>query len=78
LHVTINRTDDFDADVRCMQDVDRVLRRFVGQHKISLYIPRSDCTVVLEPLNRINPAPELIAALTEILGEDHVQLESAS
>jgi len=78
LHVTINRTEDFDADVRCMQEVDRVLRRFVGQHKISLYIPRSDCIVVLEPLNRINPAPELIAALTELLGEGRVQLEGAS
>jgi DNA polymerase-3 subunit alpha len=77
LHVTINRTEDFDADVRCMQEVDRVLRRFVGQHKISLYIPRSDCIVVLEPLNRINPAPELIAALTELLGEGRVQLEGA-
>ena len=78
LHVTINRTEDFDADVRSMQEIDRVLRRFVGQHKLSLYIPREDCTVVLEPFNRINPTPELIAELSELLGEDRVQLETGS
>ena len=75
LHVTLCRSEDFDADVRCMQEVDRILRRFAGQHKVSLYLPCDDCNVILEPLQRANPAPELIAALREILGEEQVQLE---
>jgi DNA polymerase-3 subunit alpha len=77
LHVTLNRSDDFDADVRAMQEIDRTLRRFVGEHKISLYIPRDDCLVVLEPFQRVNPAQELITTLQALLGEDHVQLEAA-
>lgn len=77
LHVTLQRSEDFDADVRAMQEIDRTLRRFVGDHKISLYIPRDDCLVVLEPFQRVNPAQELISTLQSLLGEDHVLLESA-
>jgi hypothetical protein len=58
-----------------MQEVDRVLRRFGGEHKVSLYVPCDDGNVVLEPMQRINPAPELVAALKTILGESQVQLE---
>ncbi|HZB94784.1 MAG TPA: hypothetical protein VE268_02385, partial [Herpetosiphonaceae bacterium] len=75
LHITLCRSDDFDADVRCMQEVDRVLRRFGGEHKVSLYIPRDDCNVVLEPMHHVNPTPELVDALKTILGEGQVQLE---
>jgi hypothetical protein len=58
-----------------MQEVDRVLRRFGGEHKVSLYIPRDDCNVVLEPMHHVNPTPELVDALKTILGEGQVQLE---
>ncbi|MDQ5854484.1 MAG: OB-fold nucleic acid binding domain-containing protein, partial [Chloroflexota bacterium] len=78
LHLTLCRSADFDADVRCMQEVDRALRRFAGEHKVSLYIPREDCNVVLEPLHRITPAPELITTLKTLLGESQVMLEGGS
>ena len=78
LHITLCRSADFDADVRCMQDVDRALRRFTGDHRVSLYVPREDCNVVLEPLQRVNPAPELLETLRGMLGEGQVVLEGAS
>ena len=78
LHITLCRSDDFDADVRCMQEVDKALRRFAGEHKVSLYMPRDDWNVVLEPYQRVNPSPELLTTLREILGDSRVQVESGS
>jgi DNA polymerase III subunit alpha len=78
LHLTLTRSDDFEADVRCMQEVGKILRNFAGTHELSLYVPRNDCNVVLKPMQGVNPIPELISALQTILSESQVQLESAT
>jgi hypothetical protein len=52
-----------------------VLQRFNGGHQVSLYLPTGECNVILEPMQRINPTPELITSLKEILGESQVMLE---
>jgi DNA polymerase-3 subunit alpha len=75
LHITLCRSDNADADIRCMQEVYKVLQRFNGGHQVSLYLPTGECNVILEPMQRINPTPELITSLKEILGESQVMLE---
>jgi DNA polymerase III subunit alpha len=77
LHITLCRSENADADIRCMQEVYKVLQRFDGGHQVSLYLPTGDCNVILQPMKRVNPTPELLASLKEILGETQVVLEGA-
>ena len=78
LHIHLPRTDDYVTDLRSMQEVARHLQKYRGDHKVILYLPKDDALVVLEPMERINPAQELVAQLTGLLGEGSVQVEQAA
>jgi DNA polymerase-3 subunit alpha len=75
LHIRLPRTEDYVTDLRSMQEVARHLEKHRGDHKVLLYLPKDDVLVVLEPMERINPAQELVAQLTGLLGEGSVQIE---
>ena len=78
LHIQLPRTDNYVTDLRSMQEVARRLQQFRGEHKVVLYLPKDDALVVLEPMERINPANELVSQLTALLGEGSVQVEQAA
>ncbi|GIV97874.1 MAG: DNA-directed DNA polymerase [Herpetosiphonaceae bacterium] len=78
LHIYLPRTGDFDQDVRTMQEVDRLLRAYEGDQRITIYLPNPIGQVVLEPARRINPTPDLLTGLTRLLGEDNCYLEQVS
>jgi DNA polymerase-3 subunit alpha len=75
LHIRLPRTEDYVTDLRSMQEVARHLEKHRGDHKVLLYLPKDDVLVVLEPMERINPAQELLSQLTGLLGEGSVQVE---
>ncbi len=72
LHITLRRTGNDDEDIRCMQEVHKLLCRFDGHHKVMLYVPQDSNQVILESLRRANPSPELLDHLTALLGDGAV------
>jgi DNA polymerase-3 subunit alpha len=78
LHIHLPRTNDYVADLRCMQEVARHLQQYHGDHQVLLHLPKDDMIVLLEPMERINPTPELVAQLTDLLGEGSVEVEQAA
>lgn len=75
LKIYLPRTDDYITDLRCMQEVARHLQQHRGEHKVILYLPKDEFLVELEAMERINPAPELLAHLTDLLGDGRVLVE---
>jgi DNA polymerase-3 subunit alpha len=78
LHIRLPRTDNYVSDLRCMQEVARHLQQYRGDHKVMLHLPKEDMIVLLEPMERINPAQELVTQLNELLGEGSVEVEQAA
>ncbi|MBA3947429.1 MAG: DNA polymerase III subunit alpha, partial [Herpetosiphonaceae bacterium] len=75
LHLHLARTGDDDADIHAMQTVHKLLCRYTGQHNVTIYVPKDANWVLLQPMGRIDPNPELLKGLTELLGEEAVLLE---
>ena len=75
LHVYLHRTDNFDLDIKHMQEIDKVLRGYQGEQTVTLYLPNPFGQVMLEAGYGINPASDLVATLSAILGQESVVLE---
>jgi DNA polymerase-3 subunit alpha len=78
LHIHLPRTDDYVTDLRCMQEVARHLQQHRGEHKVVLHLPKEELVVLLEPMERINPAPPLVQQLTAMLGAGSIELEGVA
>jgi DNA polymerase-3 subunit alpha len=75
LRLFLPRTDDFDADVRLMQTVDRVLRQSVGDDAVFIHMPNAVGTVLLKPRHKVRCDDLLLGALRDVLGTESVVME---
>jgi hypothetical protein len=69
LQLHFPRSPDFDADVRLMQMVDRVLRQSEGESEVIIRLPNAAGTVLLKPRHKVHCNDALIGALRAVLGE---------
>lgn len=75
LHLVLPRGNDLDVDVRCMQEVDQLLRSSEGSDIVTLHIPDGEGVVLLRPHHKINCTPDLLGALRGLLGEECAVVE---
>jgi DNA polymerase-3 subunit alpha len=75
LRLFLPRTDDFDADVRLMQTVDRVLRQSSGDDPVFIHMPNAVGTVLLKPRHKVRCDDVLLGALRDVLGSESVVME---
>ncbi|HEU5103820.1 MAG TPA: OB-fold nucleic acid binding domain-containing protein, partial [Roseiflexaceae bacterium] len=75
LRLFLPRTDDFDADVRLMQTIDRVLRQSSGEDAVYIHMPNAVGTVLLKPRHKVRCDELLIGALRDVLGNESVVME---
>ena len=75
LRLFLPRTDDFDADVRLMQTVDRVLRQSSGEDAVFIHMPNAVGTVLLKPRHKVRCDDMLLGALRDVLGSESVVME---
>ena len=75
LRLYLPRSHDFDADVRLMQSVDRLLRQSDGEDQVIIHLPNAIGTVLLQPRHRVHCTDELIGALRDVLGAESVVIE---
>ena len=75
LRLFLPRTDDFDADVRLMQTVDRVLRQSSGEDSVFIHMPNAVGTVLLKPRHKVRCDDLLLGALRDVLGSESVVIE---
>ncbi len=75
LRLFLPRTDDFDADVRLMQTVDRVLRQSSGEDAVFIHMPNAVGTVLLKPRHKVRCDDLLLGALRDVLGSESVVIE---
>ena len=78
LRLFLPRTDDFDADVRLMQTVDRVLRQSSGEDAVFIHMPNAVGTVLLKPRHKVRCDDMLLGALRDVLGSESVVMEGKS
>jgi DNA polymerase-3 subunit alpha len=69
LQLHFPRSPDFDADVRLMQTVDRVLRQSEGESEVIIRLPNAAGTVLLKPRHKVHCNDALVGALRAVLGE---------
>jgi DNA polymerase-3 subunit alpha len=69
------RSHDFDADVRLMQAVDRVLRQNTGDDNVIIHMPNAVGMVLLKPRHTVRCGEELLSALRHVLGEESVVVD---
>jgi DNA polymerase-3 subunit alpha len=75
LRLDFPRSPDFDADVRLMQTVDRVLRQSEGDSEVIIRMPNAAGTVLLKPRHKVRCDEALVGALRAVLGEAGVAVE---
>jgi DNA polymerase-3 subunit alpha len=75
LRLYLPRTDDFDADVRLMQTVDRVLRQSAGEDPVIIHMPNGVGMVLLQPRHKVRCDDGLLGALRDVLGSESVIVE---
>jgi hypothetical protein len=75
LHLVLPRGDNLDVDVRCMQEVDQLLRSSEGSDIVTLHIPDGESVVLLRPHHKINCTPDLLGALRGLLGDECAVVE---
>jgi DNA polymerase-3 subunit alpha len=75
LRLYLPRSHDFDADVRLMQMVDRVLRQNSGEDHVIIHMPNAVGTVLLKPRHTVRCSTELVGALQQVLGQDSVVVD---
>lgn len=75
LQLHLPRTDDYDQDVRLMQELhDRLCTR-QGNDQLAIYVPNGVGTVVLRSQNGVAICGDLLADLRELLGAGGVTVE---
>jgi DNA polymerase III subunit alpha len=74
LHIHLPRSDDFDADVLRMQEIEHLLSAYEGGDQVTLYIPNGIGVVRLRPHRTVTCNPALLAGLKELVGEDAVEV----
>ncbi len=62
LRLYFPRTPDFDADVRLMELVDRVLRQARARSEVIIHMPSATGTVLLKPRHKVNCDTTLVGA----------------
>ncbi len=72
LRLYLPRSEDYDNDVRCMQEIDQLLRETDGNDRVMLYLRNGVGTVVLQPHRTISVSEALLSNLRDLLGEEAV------
>jgi DNA polymerase-3 subunit alpha len=67
LRLYFPRTSDFDADVRLMEQVDRLLRQSAGESEVIIHMPSATGVVLLKPRHKVNCDTTLVGALHQVL-----------
>jgi DNA polymerase-3 subunit alpha len=75
LRVYLPRSNDFDADVRRMQEVDQTLRASEGEDEVIIYMPNAIGSVLLKPRHSVHCNDSLVGALRDMLGDDGVVVD---
>jgi DNA polymerase-3 subunit alpha len=75
LRLFLPRSEDFDADVQRMQELDQLLRSTEGDDQVTIYLPEAGGMVLLRPKHMVHAEPALLGGLRELLGEQGVILE---
>ncbi len=76
LHLTLPHTSDLQHDIRCMQDIDELLRSREGSDQVMLYLPNGVGTVVFQPHYRVQASSDLLDQLGALVGTDNISLAS--
>jgi DNA polymerase-3 subunit alpha len=74
LHIYLPRSEDFDADVRQMQEIDVLLRGSAGSDQVALYIPNGIGVVRLRPHWGVSCSPALVDELRGLIGAERVSV----
>jgi DNA polymerase-3 subunit alpha len=72
LRLYLPRSGDDAADIRCMQEVDGLLRSSEGNDQVTLYLPNGIGIVVLQSEHTISLSERLVSELRAVLGETQV------
>ncbi|MCG8347837.1 MAG: OB-fold nucleic acid binding domain-containing protein, partial [Chloroflexales bacterium] len=72
LRLYLPRSGDAAADIRCMQEVDGLLRSSEGNDQVTLYLPNGIGIVVLQSEHTISLSERLVSELRAVLGEAQV------
>jgi DNA polymerase-3 subunit alpha len=72
LRLYFPRTSDFDADVRLMEQVDRLLRQSAGESEVIIHMPSATGVVLLKPRHKVNCDTTLVGALHQVLDAQSV------
>jgi DNA polymerase III subunit alpha len=72
LRLYLPRSENYDNDVRCMQEIDQLLRESAGNDRVMLYLRNGVGTVVLQPQHTISVSDALLSDLRGMLGAESV------
>lgn len=75
LRLYLPRSENYDGDIRLMQDVHTVLSSSSGDDKVTLYVPNGVGIVVLQSQHTVSCTPNLVNGLQAVLGSDRVTVE---
>jgi DNA polymerase-3 subunit alpha len=75
LKLYLPRTDNYDADVRRMQELESVLRTSNGSDQVTLYLPNGVGIVVLQSQHTVSVSQHLMSELHAVLGQERVVLD---
>jgi DNA polymerase-3 subunit alpha len=72
LRLYLPRTEDYDADVARMMQIDTLLRDSSGEDAVRIYVPNGVGIVVLESHHTVQANPALLESLQTMLGPEAV------
>jgi DNA polymerase-3 subunit alpha len=75
LRLYLPRSEDYDSDVRRMQDVHNMLLASRGEDQVTLYLPNGVGIVVLQSQHTVSCSAGLLDGLKSVLGPERVALE---
>jgi DNA polymerase-3 subunit alpha len=76
VHVRLPSSDDVWRDIRIMQQVDEILKRYDGEDAVLLHVPTTDRVITLRSRSlKIEWSDALAQELTGIVGRDGVKIE---
>jgi DNA polymerase-3 subunit alpha len=76
VHVRLPSSDDVWGDIRVMQQVDEILKRYDGEDAVLLHVPTTNRVITLRSRSlKIEWSDALARELTDVVGQDGVKIE---
>lgn len=75
LRLYFHRSDNFDTDIRRMQEIDQVLRQYEGDDDVVIHVPNGVGIVLLKTHVGVRCNDTLVGSLAQMLGDDRVIVE---